>query len=116
MRDHDKVRPISRPDSGSRGTRGIANGSSRPETFTVDGSEGDIAHPVLMAYCAQCQGRRGVLDWHDRGDVLLVILEPCGHVAELTARLEWLPYGEAQGVPATAGVASPRRRVATFGA
>jgi hypothetical protein len=47
--------------------------------------------PVLTIYCPSCNVRRGVKDWHESGEALVIDLEPCGHMARRTERLEWLP-------------------------
>lgn len=111
MRQRDKLRPISRLDSRARRRSGCADGSFRSETFTLDCLDTEIARPALMAYCTSCRAWRAVHDWRERGDMLLVDLEPCAHVAELTARLEWLPYTETEH----AGEAASGARVASSG-
>jgi len=55
---------------------------------------------LLSTYCSTCRALRAIKDWHECRDVLLIDLEPCGHVARRTARLEWLP-----AVPAPTGAA-----------
>jgi hypothetical protein len=41
-------------------------------------------------YCGRCRALRWVEDWSERGDERLsIVLGPCGHVIERTARLEW---------------------------
>ena len=32
---------------------------------------------------------RAVEDWHERGDALVIQLEPCGHELERSAGVEW---------------------------
>lgn len=41
-------------------------------------------------FCARCLALRWVEDWKERRDeILSIVLGPCGHVVERTARLEW---------------------------
>ena len=47
--------------------------------------------------CLQCNALRAVNDWHERGDDLLVELEPCGHVTVRSARMEWSWVGRPRG-------------------
>ena len=47
---------------------------------------------VLMSYCPMCDAWREVADWREDAEDLILHLEPCGHKARRTARLEWLPY------------------------
>jgi hypothetical protein len=46
-------------------------------------------------YCGRCRALRWVEDWNERGDERMsIVLGPCGHVIERTARLEWtIPTG-----------------------
>jgi hypothetical protein len=46
-------------------------------------------------YCGRCRALRWVEDWSERSDERLsIVLGPCGHVIERTARLEWsVPTG-----------------------
>ena len=46
---------------------------------------------VLTTYCRTCKALRAVKDWHESREVLVIDLEPCGHMARRTTRLEWLP-------------------------
>jgi len=43
--------------------------------------------PIL--YCLTCDALRAIKDWHEGGDVLLIELEPCGHVLHRAAGVEW---------------------------
>lgn len=40
-------------------------------------------------YCATCRALRAISDWRDRGDAMVIALEPCGHVIHRSAGLEW---------------------------
>lgn len=41
-------------------------------------------------YCGRCRALRWVEDWNERSDeTVSIVLGPCGHVIERTARLEW---------------------------
>jgi hypothetical protein len=41
-------------------------------------------------FCEPCRRLRWVEDWNEKRDeVLSIVLGPCGHVIERTARLEW---------------------------
>jgi len=41
-------------------------------------------------FCGRCRALRWVEDWSERRhEVLSIVLGPCGHVIERTARLEW---------------------------
>jgi hypothetical protein len=40
-------------------------------------------------YCLTCGAFRAVEDWHERGDALVIELEPCGHVLHRHAGVEW---------------------------
>jgi len=41
-------------------------------------------------FCGHCRALRWVEDWNEgREEVLSIVLGPCGHVIERTARLEW---------------------------
>lgn len=51
---------------------------------------------VPSTYCSTCKALRAIKDWHECRDILLIELEPCGHVARRTARLEWLASGRAR--------------------
>ena len=42
-----------------------------------------------MLYCRRCDALRAIEDWHDRGDALVIELEPCGHVLQRSAKVEW---------------------------
>jgi hypothetical protein len=50
-------------------------------------------------FCERCRALRWVEDWSDRRDeILSIVLGPCGHVIERTARLEWsIPERGARG-------------------
>ena len=40
--------------------------------------------------CRRCRALRWVEDWNEgRDEMLSIVLGPCGHVIERTARLEW---------------------------
>ena len=41
-------------------------------------------------FCMQCKTLRAVNDWREQGDAFVIELDPCGHVAVRTARLEWV--------------------------
>jgi len=41
-------------------------------------------------FCGECRALRWVEDWSEtRDEMLAIVLGPCGHVVERTARLEW---------------------------
>jgi hypothetical protein len=40
-------------------------------------------------FCLTCGAFRAVEDWHERGDALVIELEPCGHVLHRHAGVEW---------------------------
>lgn len=41
-------------------------------------------------YCGSCATLRWIEDWREtHQDMLSIVLGPCGHVIERTARLEW---------------------------
>ena len=41
-------------------------------------------------FCEECRTLRWVEDWSEiRDEMLSIVLGPCGHVIERTARLEW---------------------------
>ena len=44
---------------------------------------------VPTIYCVQCGALRPVGDWRERRDMLIIRLEPCGHVVVRNACLEW---------------------------
>jgi hypothetical protein len=48
-------------------------------------------NPVLTIYCPSRKALRAVKDWHESRETLVIDLEPCGHMARRTDRLEWLP-------------------------
>jgi hypothetical protein len=48
-------------------------------------------YPMLTIYCPRCNARRAVKDWHESREALVIDLEPCGHIARWTNRLEWFP-------------------------
>jgi hypothetical protein len=41
-------------------------------------------------YCSACGALRAIHDWHEQRELLLIELEPCGHVTLRSARVEWL--------------------------
>jgi hypothetical protein len=45
-------------------------------------------------YCRTREVFRAIEDWHERGDVLVIELEPCGHVLRRSSGVEW-PVREA---------------------
>lgn len=47
-------------------------------------------NPTKTIRCARCHALRWVEDWReDRHEMMSIILGPCGHQVELSARLEW---------------------------
>jgi pyrimidine deaminase RibD-like protein len=40
-------------------------------------------------YCASCDTFRAVEDWRERGEALVIQLEPCGHELRRSAAVEW---------------------------
>jgi hypothetical protein len=40
-------------------------------------------------YCSTCQALRAIADWRERGEAMVIALEPCGHVIHRHAGLEW---------------------------
>jgi len=48
-------------------------------------------NPTKTTYCGRCRALRWVENWSERGDEMLsIVLGPCGHAIERTARLEWM--------------------------
>jgi len=47
-------------------------------------------NPTKTTFCLDCRALRWVEDWNETVDErLAIVLGPCGHVIERTARLEW---------------------------
>lgn len=46
---------------------------------------------IRTIYCPRCAKLQGVQDWRERRETLVLELEPCGHVIERCARVEWVP-------------------------
>jgi Zn ribbon nucleic-acid-binding protein len=44
---------------------------------------------IRTIYCPRCATLQGVKDWRERQGNLVLELEPCGHVVERCARMEW---------------------------
>jgi Zn ribbon nucleic-acid-binding protein len=44
---------------------------------------------IPTSYCPSCRMMRAIRNWHERREMLEIELEPCGHVARRSARLEW---------------------------
>lgn len=40
-------------------------------------------------FCRTCNAFRAIEDWHERGEALVIELEPCGHVLHRNAGVEW---------------------------
>jgi hypothetical protein len=40
-------------------------------------------------FCRTCKTLRAIEDWHEQGDALVIALEPCGHVLQRSAGVEW---------------------------
>lgn len=40
-------------------------------------------------YCRTCNDFREVADWRERGEALVIELEPCGHEISRRAGTEW---------------------------
>jgi hypothetical protein len=40
-------------------------------------------------FCRACNTFRAIEDWHERGEALVIELEPCGHVLQRSAGVEW---------------------------
>jgi hypothetical protein len=43
--------------------------------------------PIL--YCRACDTFQAIQDWRERGEGLVIELEPCGHVIHRSATVEW---------------------------
>ena len=56
---------------------------------------GAIMLLIHTIYCPRCAKLQGVKDWREHRDNLVLELEPCGHVIERCARVEWVPEVEA---------------------
>jgi len=55
-------------------------------------------------YCGRCRALRWVEDWRERShEMLAIVLGPCGHVIERTARLEWAIPGRRSDKSANRG-------------
>ncbi|MGH7306727.1 MAG: hypothetical protein ACRELZ_25905 [Candidatus Rokuibacteriota bacterium] len=47
-------------------------------------------NPTKTMMCGRCHALRWVEDWKEnRGEMMSITLGPCGHLIELSARLEW---------------------------
>lgn len=46
-------------------------------------------------YCRTCDVFREVESWRERGDALVIALEPCGHQIRRHAGLEWAVHEHA---------------------
>ena len=44
---------------------------------------------IPITYCQTCHVLRAIRSWYERDETLMIELEPCGHVACRSARLEW---------------------------
>jgi len=44
---------------------------------------------IPITYCQTCHVLRAIRNWYERDETLMIELEPCGHVACRSARLEW---------------------------
>jgi hypothetical protein len=65
-------------------------------------------------FCERCRALRWVEDWSDaRDDMLSIVLGPCGHVIERTARMEWSLSGRVRSRMHLVRLAGRRERVAT---
>ena len=65
-------------------------------------------------FCERCRALRWVEDWSDaQNEMLSIILGPCGHVIERTARLEWSLSGRGRSRMHLVRLAGRRERVAT---
>lgn len=40
-------------------------------------------------FCPTCNAFREIETWHERGEALVIALEPCGHQIRRHAGLEW---------------------------
>jgi hypothetical protein len=40
-------------------------------------------------YCRACDAFRAIEDWRERGQSLVIRLEPCGHLLHRSAGVEW---------------------------
>lgn len=40
-------------------------------------------------FCRPCNAFREVEDWRERGETLVIALEPCGHQIRRDAGIEW---------------------------
>ena len=46
---------------------------------------------IRTIYCPRCARLQAVKDWRERREMMVLELEPCGHVVERCARVEWVP-------------------------
>lgn len=47
---------------------------------------------TATTYCARCLALRWVEEWRETPpEMLWIVLGPCGHVIQRSARLEWTP-------------------------
>jgi pyrimidine deaminase RibD-like protein len=44
---------------------------------------------IPALYCRTCRAFREVERWHERGEALVIALEPCGHQIRRPAGIEW---------------------------
>lgn len=72
-------------------------------------------NPTKTTFCLDCRALRWVEDWNEtRDEMLSIVLGPCGHVIERTARLEWTIPSKRERARVRLVHASPEReRVAT---
>jgi hypothetical protein len=40
-------------------------------------------------YCRTCNAFREIENWHERGEILVIALGPCGHRIRRPAGIEW---------------------------
>ncbi len=59
--------------------------------LSTRGKGGAPCHVIRTIYCPRCAKLQGVKDWREHRDNLVLELEPCGHVIERCARVEWVP-------------------------
>ena len=60
------------------------------ESARADGKAAERMNGTRTTFCGHCRALRWVEDWNEgREEVLSIVLGPCGHVIERTARLEW---------------------------
>ena len=55
----------------------------------IQGERRQAMNGIPTIYCPRCHTLRALMSWRDLGEALAIQLDPCGHVIERDARLEW---------------------------